>query len=59
MGWFRKEPERTAGQIAYEADVQARPLYFDGKPRRAWDQLDEPVRWSWERNPTPRNWYTP
>jgi hypothetical protein len=45
---------KTKGQIAYEADVKARPLYHDGKPRRQWHQLPYFARWSWERNPTSR-----
>lgn len=44
----------TSGQIAYQQDVQITPNYHDGKPRRAWDDLSEIVRWTWERNPTPR-----
>lgn len=43
------EAHKSVGQIAYEADVAARPLYHDGAPRRTWDQLDEWYRWSWER----------
>lgn len=46
---------KTPGELAYEADVAARPLYPDGLPRRAWHQLHDAVRWSWERNPTPRH----
>ena len=41
--------KKTAGQIAYEADVAARPLYHDGTPRRSWESLDSAIRWSWER----------
>lgn len=45
---------KTPGQIAYEEDVRLTPTYLDGRPRRAWSQLGEAERWSWERNPTPR-----
>lgn len=45
---------KTAGQIAYEADVREKPLYHDGTERPGWDRLDEIRRWSWEQNPTPR-----
>lgn len=44
----------TPGRKAYEADVVARPLYHDGTPRRAWHELSEIARKSWELNPTPR-----
>ncbi len=44
----------TPGQLAYEADVRARPLYHDGTPRRTWHELGTVERWSWERNPTDR-----
>jgi hypothetical protein len=44
----------TPGQLAYEADVRARPLYHDGTPRRTWHELGTVERWSWERNPTGR-----
>lgn len=43
----------TPGQRAYEADVQARPRYHDGTPRRKWQELSEPVQWSWEKSPHP------
>lgn len=42
------------GRAAYEADVLARPTYPDGGPRKTWSELSEPVRQTWERNPTPR-----
>jgi hypothetical protein len=35
------------GRRDYEADVQKRPLYHDGTPRRPWDQLSAIARWSW------------
>lgn len=47
----------TNGQIAYEAELKARPTYDDGSPRRTWEQLGPIAQWSWERNPTPR-WRT-
>lgn len=45
---------KCAGQLAYEEDVRRRPTYDDGTPRRAWSSLDNVVRLSWQRNPTPR-----
>ena len=45
------QPSR--GQLDYESDLQRRPLYHDGKPRKAWSQLPELARWSWEREPKP------
>jgi len=39
----------TAGRLAYEADCLAIPTYHDGSPRTSWDDLDETLRWSWER----------
>ncbi|WP_439372969.1 hypothetical protein [Bradyrhizobium sp. DASA03120] len=45
---------KTPGQLAYETDVEAKPTYDDGSPRRAWESLDAVVKRSWERNPTPR-----
>jgi hypothetical protein len=47
-------PTHTPGQLAYEADVAAQPLYHDGAPRPTWADLGKVERWSWERNPTPR-----
>ena len=44
----------AAGRLAYEEDCRRHPRYHDGSPRRAWDDLSEHARWSWERNPTPR-----
>ncbi len=41
--------EKTAGQVAYELDVQFRPTYHTGEPRKTWEQLDEVCKWSWER----------
>lgn len=47
---------KTPGQLAYETELTACPLYHDGTPRRSWDELDEISRLSWERTPTPRKW---
>ena len=44
------------GKEAYEEDVRRSPLYHDGSPRKVWDQLSEAVQWSWNRNPTPREY---
>lgn len=46
-------PTKSAGQIAYEADVAARPFYHDGAPRKSWDELSELARSTWIKNPTP------
>lgn len=43
------------GREAYEQDVRGCPLYHDGSPRVGWNQLCEVARYSWDRNPTPRN----
>jgi len=45
----------TPGQLAYQEDVRRCPQYHDGTPRKAWSQLCEVAKWSWERNPVPRN----
>jgi hypothetical protein len=42
------------GEQAYEEDVRRSPLYHDGSPRKAWDQLSEAAQWNWNRDPTPR-----
>lgn len=53
---------KTPGQLAYEADVAAKPFYprSDGRlvPRDPWHKLDMIVRGTWEKNPTPR-WTKP
>jgi hypothetical protein len=50
---------KTQGQIAYEAELDAKPLYHDGTPRRPWEQIDDVCKLSWERNPTPRRTKAP
>jgi hypothetical protein len=47
---------KTAGQTAYELDCLRAPRYHDKTERAAWDRLPEYARWSWERNPTPRDY---
>lgn len=47
---------KSPGQIAYEQDVERQPNYHTGEPRRSWAALGEVERWSWERNPTPREY---
>lgn len=52
---------KSSGQIAYEADCLRKPYYHprvDGTliPRLQWQALGAIERWSWEKNPTPRNW---
>jgi len=44
---------KTPGQLDYEQDVQRKPLYHDGTPRKAWEQLREIVKWTWERRHMP------
>lgn len=46
----------TAAKAAYDEDVRRCPAYHDGAPRPAWEQLDPIAQWSWERNPTPREY---
>lgn len=45
---------RADAQRAYEADLQVRPLYFDGRPRPSWDDLGENARRAWVMNPSLR-----
>lgn len=45
---------KTAGQLAYEADLAKQPRYHDATLRKTWKQLDELCRSSWERKPSPR-----
>ena len=42
---------KDPGQADYEADLQRRPTYHDGTPRKTWAQLDALARWSWARPP--------
>jgi hypothetical protein len=39
----------NAGRIAYERDVELRPKYHDGTPRKKWEELGEVEQWSWGR----------
>lgn len=41
-------PFKTAAQLAYEADVRARPTYRDGTPRKPWKDLCDVARRSWQ-----------
>lgn len=46
---------KTPGQIAYELELEAVPLYGPGCPRRpSWERLSEIAKRSWEKDPTPR-----
>ena len=45
---------KTPGQIAYEMDVAANPLYPDGSVRRPWDRISDVARQVWESAPMPR-----
>lgn len=41
---------KSKGQIAYEQDVERRPMYPGNLgPRPTWDNLSEIAKWSWER----------
>lgn len=44
--------QKSRGQMAYERDVQERPKYHDGTPRKPWPDLCNIAKWSWER-PSP------
>jgi hypothetical protein len=46
----------TPGARAYAEDVRRKPLDHTGRPRPTWAELDKVARWSWEKNPTPRDW---
>lgn len=46
----RSNPD-LIGKAAYAASLAAAPLYHDGTPRPAWDDLGNVARWSWERPP--------
>ena len=52
---------KTPGQLDYERDVQQKPLYHTGQPRKTWEELSEITRWSWERGATkpPTQTYLP
>jgi hypothetical protein len=47
---------KSPGQRAYEEDVRRRPLHHDGSPRRPWSVISDVAKWSWERDPSPRDW---
>lgn len=42
----------THGRQDYERDVAKTPLYPDGTPRKAWHQLDDLCRSTWEKPAT-------
>jgi hypothetical protein len=44
-------------KAAYAEDVRRHPNYDNGKPRCSWDALCDIAKWSWQRNPTPRDWH--
>lgn len=46
------EAAKSPGQIAYEADLDAKPHYFDGRVRPEWHDLTPTARKSWEMNHT-------
>lgn len=41
--------DKTKGQIDYEADVKCKQTYHDGTLRKQWSELNDIMRWSWER----------
>lgn len=40
---------KSAGQRAYEHDVQRKPRYHDGAPRVPWEKLLKIAQRSWEQ----------
>lgn len=50
---------KTPGQLAYEEDCRRKPVYPNGGQRIPWDRLPDHAQWSWERDPTPREWGQP
>lgn len=40
---------KSPGQIAYEADLEKRPVYHSGEVRPSWDQLPAYARENWDR----------
>lgn len=46
----------TAGERAYIEDCRRKPNYHTGEKRHAWAALCAVTRWSWERNPTAREY---
>lgn len=40
---------QSNARAAYEADVERRPNYPSGEPRKSWDELSNVARWSWGR----------
>ncbi|ARL04371.1 hypothetical protein [Burkholderia pseudomallei] len=49
-----QDDEKTAGQRAYERDVERHPSHEDGSKRPQWAQLKDYQRFTWERDPTDR-----
>ncbi len=49
-----RDREKSAGQLAYEADCLNEPNYHDGRKRKSWFELPALAQWSWNREPTPR-----
>ena len=48
---------KTPGQLAYEEDCKRQPHYpGQHRYRLTWEELDDIAKWSWERNPTPREY---
>lgn len=41
---------------AYTEDCRRKPYYHTGQRRPKWDDLPDFAKWSWQRNPTPRDW---
>ena len=50
----------TPGQRDYERDVQQRPTYPDGSPRKKWCELPALAQWSWDQGAeTKDRWDSP
>lgn len=43
-----------SGQEAYEKEVEEFPLYWNGRPRKKWDQLSKEVMVAWALVGKPR-----
>jgi len=45
---------KTPGQHAYEAELVTFPTYENGTARKAWEDLPDYAKQSWEKKPAPR-----
>lgn len=44
-----QQPGKSAGQLAYERDLERTPRYQNGKERAPWHDLSDIAQWSWEQ----------